>query len=70
MVEHQRQVAIGARPAAVDQDVERAVHRLEVVVRALAALTAFVEVHRRVHAVRVPVEVAGDLEQILLRQMR
>ena len=59
--EPQRQLAVGAQPAPVDEDVERAVHRLEVVLRPLAVLV--VERHRRVHAVGVPVEVAGDLEQ-------
>ncbi len=60
----QRQLAVRAHPAAVDQDVERAVHRLEVV------LGAAVELHRRVHAVGEPVEVAGDLEQVRLRDVR
>ena len=58
--EPQRQVAVGPLPALVDQDVERAVHRLEVVVRAP------VELHRREHAVGVPVEVARRLEQVRL----
>ena len=56
----QRQVAVGALPALVDQDVERAVHRLEVVVGAP------VELHRGEHAVRVPVEVARRLEEVRL----
>ncbi len=62
--EAQREVAVRPHAAAVDQDVERAVHRLEVVVG-----TA-VELHRRVHAVGEPVEVPGDLEEVRLRDVR
>ncbi len=60
----QRQLAVRAHVAAVDQDVERAVHRLEVVVGAA------VELHRRVHAVGEPVEVPGDLEEVRLGDVR
>ena len=53
----------------------RAVHRLEVVVLAGLAHRAVlvelrVEVHRREHAVGVPVQVAGDLEQLRLGDVR
>ena len=64
-LEHaQRELAVRAHPALVDQDVERAVHRLEVV------LGAAVELHRREHAVGEPVEVARRLEQVRLRDVR
>ena len=62
--EPQRELAVAARPTPEDQDVERAVHRLEVV------LGAAVELHRRVHAVGEPVEVPADLEQMRLRDVR
>ena len=52
----QRQLAVAALPAAEDEAVHRAVHRLQVV-------RAVVHLHRRVHAVLVPVEVARCLEQ-------
>ena len=51
-----RQVAIRAHLRLVDQDVERAVHRLHVVV-------AGVRLHRRIHVVRVLREVPGGLPQ-------
>ena len=56
--EPQRELAVGALAALVDEDVERAVHRLEVV------LLAPVELHRREHPVGEPVEVARGLEQL------
>ena len=73
--EPQRQFAVGPSAGAEDQAVQRAVHRLEVVVLAGLAHVAvlvelLVEVHRREHAVRVPVQVAGDLEQVGLGDVR
>ena len=62
--EPQRQLAVGAAARVEDQVVHRAVHRLEVVVRAL------VELHGREHAVGVPVQVAGGLEQLALGDVR
>jgi len=59
-----RELAVGPRARAVDQDVIRTVHRLEVVLRAA------VELHRREHPVRVPVEVTADVEQLPLGDMR
>ena len=56
----QRQLAVGALPALVDEDVERAVHRLQVVAMTL------VELHRREHALGEPLQVAGGLEQLRL----
>ena len=47
----------------VDQDVERAVHRLEVVVRAL-------HVHGREHVLLEPAQVPGGLEQLRLGDVR
>ena len=69
-LEHpQRELAVAPQPRLEDQDVERAVHRLEVVV--LPALAAFVvEVDRREHAVGEPLEVARRLEEALLRDVR
>ena len=52
----QGQVAVGAHPGLVDLDVERAVHRLDVV-------GLLVDVHRRVHAVLVEAEVARGLPE-------
>jgi hypothetical protein len=60
----QRQLAVRTHAAAVDEDVERAVHRLEVV------LGAAVELHGREHAVGEPVEVARLLEELRLRDVR
>ncbi len=56
-LEHpQRQVPVAPHPGPVDQHVERAVHRFQVVV--LTALPALVvEVHGWEHAVGEPVEV-------------
>ena len=56
----QWQLPVAARPGAVHQDVERAVHRLGVVGRGLVVL---VEVHGRVHALGVEVEVPAGLPQ-------
>ena len=71
----QRQFPV--RPAArvEDQVVHRAVHRLQVVVLALLADLAvrpalLVQVHGRVHAVGVPVQVARGLEQLRLGDVR
>ena len=55
--EPQRQLAVGALPALEHQDVERAVHRLEVV------LVASVQLHRGEHPLGEPVEMARRLEQ-------
>ena len=54
--EAQRQLAVGALLALVDQDVHRAVHGLRVVRRPL-------HLHGGVHAVGVPVEVPAAVEQ-------
>ena len=50
--EPHRQLAVGALVAPVHEDVERAVHRLEVV------LLPAVQLHRRVHPLGEPVQVA------------
>src|SRR5919107_971112 len=55
---------VGPAPRVEDQVVHRAVHGLEVVVRAL------VELHGRVHAVGVPVQVTRGLEELPLRRVR
>jgi hypothetical protein len=60
----QRQLAVGALPRGVDEQVHGAVHRLGVV------LLPLVELHGRVHAVGVPVEVAAGLEQLGLGDVR
>ncbi|CAM5594121.1 hypothetical protein STENM223S_02733 [Streptomyces tendae] len=60
----QRQLTVGAAARVEDQVVHRAVHGLEVVVHAL------VELHGRVHAVGVPVQVARGLEELPLRRVR
>ena len=62
--EPHRQLAVGALAALVDEDVERAVHRLEVV------LLAAVELHGREHALGEPVEVARRLEERALGDVR
>ena len=59
----QRQLAVAALTTLEDQAVHRAVHRLHVV-------RAVVHLHRRVHAVGVPLEVPGGLEQLPVREMR
>src|SRR6476661_1093250 len=61
--------------SAEDQAVHRAVHRLEVVVLAGLAHRAVlvelrVDVHRREHAVGVPVQVARGVEQLRLGDVR
>src|SRR6202040_1624079 len=71
----QRKFAIRPPAGPEDQAVHRAVHRLEVVVLARLAyrggpLVFWVEGARREHAVGVPVEVAGDLEQLRLGDVR
>ncbi len=62
--EPQRQLAVGPLAALVDEDVERAVHGLDVV------LLATVELHGREHAVGEPVQVPGGLEQFRLGDVR
>ncbi|AIY17733.2 Serine phosphatase RsbU, regulator of sigma subunit [Pimelobacter simplex] len=59
----QRQLAVGAPAAAEDQVVHRAVHRLELVVRAL-------ELHRREHRVGVVRQVPRGVEQAVLGDVR
>ena len=59
----QRQLAIAALPGPEDQAVHRAVHRLHVV-------RAVVHLHRRVHAVGVPSEMAARLEQLRAGDVR
>ena len=59
----QRQLAIAALAALEDQAVHRAIHRLHVV-------RAVVHLHRRVHAVGIPLEVAGGFEHGRLGEMR
>ena len=73
--EPQRQFAVGAAAGPEDQVVHGAVHRLEVVVLAGlahgAVLVQFrVDVHRREHALAVPVQVAGDLVEVALGDVR
>ena len=64
-LEHpQGQLAVRPLAALVDEDVERAVHRLQVV------LEPTVELHGRVHPVGEPVEVARRLEQLRLGDVR
>ncbi len=60
----QGQLAVAARPAAIDEDVEGAVHRLEVV------LGAPVQLHGWEHPVGEPVQVARCLEEVLLGDVR
>ena len=72
--ESHRKVAVAARALLVDQDVHRAVHRLQVVVdavlRDLAVLVALlVEVDGREHALLVGDEVVRLQEQVLLRDV-
>ncbi len=59
----QRQLTVGAAPRLEDQVVHRAVHRLEAVV-------LLVELDGREHALRVVRQVPGDLEEVLLRDVR
>ena len=59
----QRQLAVGPPARLIDQDVHRAVHRLHVVRRA-------VQLHRREHALGVPAQVTGGLEQVRLGHVR
>ena len=67
----QRKFAVGPTARPVDQVMHRAVHRLEVVVLPRLADGAVlvelrVDVHRRKHALGVPLEVArGDVELLL-----
>ncbi len=71
----QRKLAVGPAARVEDQVVHRAVHRLQVVVLAGLADVAVlvelgVEVHRRKHAVLVPVQVTGHLVQRALGDVR
>ena len=56
--ESQRQFAVAALAGLIDQCVERAVHRLQVV------QLAIVELHWRVHALGEPLQVTGRFEQV------
>jgi hypothetical protein len=62
--EPDRQFAVGALAGPEDQDVERAVHRLE------AVLVSLFERYRREHRVGEPLKVAGDLEKLCLGDVR
>ena len=73
--EPQGQLAVGAATRIEDEVVHRAVHRLEVVVESLSAHGAIgvdlcVELHGRVHALGVPIEMTGLLEERRLRDVR
>ncbi len=59
----ERKIAIGAEGGLVDQNMEGAVHRLEIVL-----LT--VHVHRRVHAFLIEIQVAGGLPEPRLADVR
>ena len=59
----QRQVAVGARLRLVDHDVKRAIHGLDIVLLAL-------NVHRRVHAIPVKVQVPRRLPQVSAANVR
>ena len=58
------QLAVGPLPAAIDEDVHGAVHGLQVVALAL------VELHGREHSIGERLQVARDLEEIGLRDVR
>ena len=58
-----RQIAVAAQLVLVDQDVERAVHRPELVFDV-------VELHRLEHVVRVEIRVAGGLPQVVFGDVR
>ena len=71
----QRQLTVGTLTGFEDQIVHRAVHRLQVVVEALlddvAVLILFlVQTHCRIHAILVPMQVAGSLIQTALGDVR
>ena len=73
--EAQREFAIRASARIEDQVVHRTVHRLQVVVLSRLAHRAVVvelgvELHGRVHAVGVPIEVSRHLEQVALGDVR
>ena len=73
--EAQREFAIRASTRIEDQVVHRTVHRLQVVVLSRLAHRAVVvelgvELHGRVHAVGVPIEVSRHLEQVALGDVR
>ena len=58
-----RQVAVAALPVRIDQDVERAVHRLELVLGVL-------ELHAREHVLRVEAGVPRGLPEVESRHVR
>jgi hypothetical protein len=71
----QRQLAVRPAPGTEDQAVERAVHRLQVVVLARlshrpVAVELGVQMHRWVHPVGVPLQVPGGLEKHALGDVR
>ena len=71
----QRKFAVGTTTRVEDQVVHRAVHRLGVVVHRLLSHVAVsvnltVELHRREHAVRVPIQVTRLLEKVTLGHVR
>ncbi len=71
----QRQLPVRPAAGTEDQTVHRAVHRLQVVVLALpldraVGMELLIQVHRRKHAVGIEAEVAGDLEQLRLGDVR
>ena len=73
--ETQRKFSIRASTRIEDQVVHRTVHRLQVVVLSRLAHRAVVvefgvELHGRVHAVGVPIEVSRHLEQVALGDVR
>ena len=61
--EAHRQLAVAVPAGLVDHDVPGAVHRLR-------AVRLAVDVHRRVHQVRVVLQVSGDLIELLVRDVR
>ena len=71
----QRQLTVGTLAGLEDQVVHRAVHRLQVVIEALlddvaVLVLLLVQTHRRIHAVLVPLQVAGGLVQAALGDVR
>ena len=71
----QRQLTVGTLAGLEDQVVHRAVHRFQVVIEALlddvaVLVLLLVQTHRRIHAVLVPLQVAGGLIQAALGDVR
>ena len=69
-LEHpQRKLAVRTLPGAIDQDVERAIHGLEVVINALfdyfpGLVALLIDVHGRKHALGIPGQVARGFKEI------